>query len=409
MDNETPDLSHLCSSLGEFSWWLFEGCAKQGRTRMTFEHVLDARLIEGRRKTHQPAGARLALDASDADGLRQRINRAYLNNWDDSRVRRRLHRLADAAVPDAIAFVIDDTGIVKKGVKSPGVHRQYTGTAGKVENCQIVVSTHLASESRGLPLEMDLYLPSAWTDDLSRCQDAGIPDDIEFRTKPDIALDQLDDLLAAGVGKRVVVADAGYGDKTNWRKALDERGLEFVVDVASKTKFWRPNEGPDPAPEYEGRGRPPKRRFPGEFQPITVRDLADELEDDMWEVVELREGSKVRTSRFAAVRGVRSAHRAVWGREPGKPRILVVEWPEDLDSPSHFFISNLPLDTPLETVARLGKLRWRVERDYQDLKQDLGFTHYEGRTWTGFTHHLTISMAAMTYVVACQALFPPQP
>jgi len=401
------DLDALCADLPTFSWWLFVGCAKQGRTHMHFEQVLQARLLDGRRKTHQPAGMRLATDASDADALRQRINRSYLAEWDDSTVRKRLYGVASAAITGAFALIIDDTGIEKKGTKSPGVQRQYTGTAGKVTNCQIIVSTHLASHDASAALEMELYVPKSWCEDRERCRKAGIPDDIEFRTKPQMALAQVGRIVDAGVSASVVLADAGYGDNGDFRAGIAVKGLCYAVGVSNSMKVWRPAEGPNPPKPWSGQGRPPTQQFPGEFQPVAIGQYAKELPDTSWHHIDLRPGAKNRrTSRFAAAR-VRTAHRALAGRPPGGEEWLIIEWPADEDAPSHYFLSNLPADTPIAELAITAKLRWRVERDYQDGKQEVGLDHYEGRGWTGFNHHLTICMAAMTYLIASQALFPP--
>lgn len=403
------DLDTLCSDLPTFCWWLFDGCMQQARTRTHLGTCVAARLHDGRRKTHQPSGARLAKTVDDADALRQRINRGYLAQWDDHAVRRRLYGVAHAAIPDAFALIIDDTGIEKKGTKSPGVQRQYTGTAGKVTNCQIIVSTHLASHDASAALEMDLYLPKVWCEDPERRQKAGIPEEVTLRTKPQIALSQLGRIVEAGVEASVALADAGYGDDTGFRDGITAKGLCYAVGVSGTAKVWRSGEGPDPVKPWNGKGRPPTKRFPGEFQPVAVRDYARELPSTSWKPVDLRPNAKhPRTSRFAAVR-VRSAHRAVAGKPPGQEEWLLIEWPDGEDAPTHYFLSTLPPDTPLADLAITAKLRWRVERDYQDGKQQVGLDHYEGRTWTGFRHHLTICMAAMTWLVACQALFPPQP
>jgi SRSO17 transposase len=398
--------SQVLADLRSYVWWLFEGCAQQARTRLHLGTCVEARLHEARRKTHQPVAEKLAETPEEADALRQRINRAHLGEWSDPLVRRRLHTVARAVIPDAVALVIDDTGIEKKGVKSPGVCRQYTGTAGKVTNCQVVVSTHLASHTASVPLEMDLYLPKTWVNDAERLDEAGIPADVAFRKKGQIALDQVDQIRANGFDVGVVLADAGYGDSTAFRDALRTRGLHYALGVAGTAKVWRAGEGPDPPPPAPPFGRPPSRALPGRHQPVEPRVYAHELAAEQWQSVALRPGdSNQRLSRFAAVR-VRSAHRAVLGRPPGPEEWLIIEWPENEDAPTHYFLSTLPPDTPIEELARLAKLRWRVERDYQDAKQEVGLDQYEGRRWVGFNHHLTICIAAMTYLVACRAFSP---
>ena len=402
------DLSSFSHDIDAFGWWLFDGCSHQKRTRRHLGVCLQARLHEGRRKTHQPAGMRLADSAADGDALRQRINRAYLNSWSDDLVRRRLQALAEQAVPNAVALVVDDTGIEKDGSKSPGVQRQYTGTAGKITNCQVVVSTHLVSHRASVALEMDLYLPESWTADRERRKEAWIPDDVVFRTKPQIALDQIRRVHAAGDVPKLVLADPAYGDNTEFRRGLDDLQLRYIVGVSSTTKVWRRGEGPDPPKPYSGRGRRPTRRLPGTHQPVEVRELAEELGEDEWVEVDLRpDEDRKRKSRFAQVR-VRGAKQAVQGKPPGPEQWLLIEWPEDEESPTHYWLSNLQPDIDIETLAVLAKLRWRVEQDYREMKQEAGLEHYEGRRWVGFQHHLTICMAAMTWLVACRGLFPPR-
>jgi SRSO17 transposase len=398
-------LRETCIDVPTYSSWLFAGCAHQVRTHEHLGLCMQARLHDGQRKTHMPSGKRLAPDADAADALRQRINRAYLRSWSDDAVRRRLYRVVASAI-DAAALIIDDTGFEKKGDKSPGVQRQYTGTAGKVTNCQVVVSTHLASHDASAPLEMDLYLPKSWCDDPARRAEAWIPDDVLFRTKPAIALDQVDRIRASAEVRLPVLADAGYGDDTAFRDGLRSRELPYAVGISGTLKVWRPQEGPDPPAPYAGRGRPSVTRYPGKYQPVEVRELAKELPAKAWTPVDLRPGTRnPRTSRFARIR-VRHAHGAIAGHPPGPEEWLLGEWPESESGPTHYYL--VSVDMPLEPMAILAKLRYRVERDYQDAKQEVGLDQYEGRRWTGFNHHLTICMASMAYLVASRALFPPR-
>jgi len=401
-------LSKITNDIRDFSEWLFEGCAKQRRTLGHLGTCVEARLHDGHRKTHQPAGMKLAGDPDEADAIRQRINRAHLAEWSDRDVLDRLHEVARQAIPDAVALLIDDTGIEKKGDKSPGVQRQYTGTAGKVSNCQIVVSTHWSSHEASMPLEMDLYMPKSWCEDPVRRAEAWIPEELVFRTKPQIALGQVEAICGSGNAPQLVLADASYGDDTSFRDALRGLGLDYALGISKTLKVWRPGEGPDPPAPPSGKGRPPTLRFPGTFQPVEVGELAMELADEDWEDVDLRPGQRdPRRSRFARIR-VRHAHRAVAGKPPGAEEWLVVEWPEDEKAPTHYYLCTLDEAMPLAEMAILAKLRWRVERDYQDAKQQIGLHHYEGRRYTGFKHHLTICTASMAYLAASRSLFPPQ-
>jgi len=401
-------LSKITSDIRTFSEWLFEGCAQQKRTLGHLGTCVEAHLHDGHRKTHQPAGMRLAGVPEEADAIRQRINRAHLAGWSDRTVLDRLHEVARQAIPDAAALLIDDTGIEKKGDKSPGVQRQYTGTAGKVTNCQIVVSTHWSSHEASMPLEMDLYMPQSWCDDPVRRAEASIPEDLVFRTKPQIALEQVDAICDSGSAPGLVLADASYGDDTSFRNALRDRGLDYALGVSKTLKVWRPGEGPDPPAARSRKGRPPTRRFPGTYQPVEIGVLATELADELWEDVDLRPGQRdPRTSRFARLR-VRHAHRAVVGKPPGPEEWLLVEWPEGESAPTHYYLCSLSETMPLSEMAILAKLRWRVERDYQDAKQEIGLHHYEGRRWIGFKHHLTICTASMAYLAASRSLSPPR-
>lgn len=366
--------------------------------------------MNSKRKTHQPLARRLAKTPEAANGLRQRMNRATLSTrWGDSTCRQRLYEVAGHNVPGPVAWMVDDTGIIKKGKKSPGVHRQYCGKAGKRENCQLVVSTHVSGWTSSQPLEADLYLPQVWADDLDRRREAQIPDDVVFRTKNQIALEQIDRLLEAGLSARPVLADAAYGNSSKFRNGLRQRKLEYVVAVQGKTAIWRPNEGPDPLPEYTGRGRPPTRQYPGEHQPVSIKEFAGELSVSRWKNFKLSRGRHEPKTIRTAVTRVRTAHKAHQGYPPGPSEWLVIIWPEGASEPTDYFLSNLGRRTRPKKVVELGCLRWRVERDYQDMKQEIGLEHHEGRSWVGLHHHLTICMAAHAFLGSQRKLFPPQP
>jgi len=398
------------NDLTEFAAHLFDGIGyRPGRENL--ELCLEARLVETRRKTHQPVGMALARDDSEADALRQRMNRATLGDWSDAMVRQRLVDVAQHAIVRPQAWIVDDTGFEKKGTKSPGVQRQYCGTAGKVTNCQLVVSTHLASYDASLPLEMDVYLPQPWCAAAERRKEAGIPDDVLFRTKPEIALDQIDRLVALTGLTLPVLADAGYGHGKGFRDALRQRDLTYIVGITGDQMVWRPGEGPDAPPEREPgqRGRPKTLQLPGRFAPVSVKALAQELPRRCYESVKLHRGRHGATHTHFAFLRVRSAHRADHGAAPGDDEWLIIEWPEGANEPTHYYLSNLPRRIRHSRLAELAKLRWRVERDYQDLKQEIGLDHYEGRRWRGLNHHLTICMAAFAFLSIQRRLFPPPP
>ncbi len=405
---KSSEFESVRRDLESFSAFLFGGFGYEP-TRRNLRTCLQARLIDAQRKTHQPAGIALARIPEQADALRQRMNRTVLGAaWSDDVVRQRLRSLAPLAVPSPVAWVIDDTGVEKKGKKSPGVGRQYCGSVGKVTNCQLFVSTHLSGWNTSMPLEMDLYLPRVWCDDPDRRAEAEIPQHLSFRTKPELALDQVDRLVAAKAPRGVVLADAAYGDGNEFRAGLIERGLEYSVAIKGGTTVWRKGEGPDPVHEHTGRGHRPRRAYPGKHQPVTVNALAAELADDAFTSVRLWRGRHEAVQVRAAALRVRPAHKANAGLPPGPEQWLIVEWPDGNEEPFHYYLSNLPPRTRLTRLVDIAKLRWRVERDYQDLKQEVGFGHFEGRRWRGLNHHVTICMAALAFLITQRRLFPPQ-
>jgi SRSO17 transposase len=304
-------------------------------------------------------------------------------------------------------WIIDDTGFPKQGRHSVGVARQYCGMLGKQDNCQVAVSVSLACEAASVPVAWQLYLPREWADDQARRDKAGVPKQIEFATKPTIALQQLEQLLAQGAPRHCVLADAGYGVETAFRERLTELGLPYVVGIPGSVTVWPPGSEPLPAPAYSGRGRVPVRLSrDAQHRPQSVKQLACELTPQHWHDVTWREGTNTKlSSRFARVR-VRAAHRDNTRRELRPPQWLLIEWPEGDSEPLKYWLSTLSEDTPLERMVYEAKMRWRIERDYQDLKQDLGLSHYEGRGWRGFHHHASLSIAAYGFLLAQRLQHP---
>jgi SRSO17 transposase len=306
------------------------------------------------------------------------------------------------------AWIVDDTGIPKKGKHSVGVARQYCGELGKQDNCQVAVTLSVASDLASLPIALRLYLPEPWANDKARRSKAGIPDGIEFQTKPRIALDQIRQAIADGVPKAVALADAGYGNDTAFRSGLTELGLEYVVGVQGSMTVWAPGTQPLPARTWSGRGRRTKLlRRDGNVKPVKVSELAKSLARRAWKTVRWRQGTKGDlVSRFAAVR-IHPSHRDYWRAEPWPEEWLLIEWPEGEDAPAKYWLSTLPAGTPIATLVDTAKLRWRIERDFQDLKQEIGLDHYEGRGWRGFHHHAALSIAAYGFLVAERSPIPP--
>ena len=306
------------------------------------------------------------------------------------------------------AWIVDDTGFPKKGVHSVGVARQYCGQLGKQDNCQVAVSLSIANEHASLPIAFRLYLPEDWAADPVRRAKAGVPEDVMFKTKPQIALHQIKAARAEGVPGGVILADAGYGINTAFRTALTRMGLTYVVGIQSSAQLWPPGSGPLPPKAWSGQGRPPTlMRRDEQNKPQSARQLAKSLSADAWRDVAWREGvDKTLHSRFASLR-VRPAHRDYWRSQPYPEEWLLVEWPQGESAPTKYWLSTLPADADIETLVAAAKMRWRIERDYQELKQELGLDHYEGRGWRGFHHHMALCVAAYGFLVSERSLIPP--
>jgi len=325
------------------------------------------------------------------------------SEWSDAAV---MARVRDRVLPhlglDAGCYwIIDDTGFPKKGKHSVGVARQYCGQLGKQDNCQVAVSLSLASVHGSLPIAYQLYLPKDWADDPIRRHKAGVADNVTFATKPEIALAQMRQAVAWGVPMGGVLADAGYGDETAFRDGITELGMLYAVGIRPATTVWAPGTSPLPPKPWCGRGiRPTRlRREPG-HEPVAVKTLAMELPPQTYRVVTWREGTNAAlSSRFAAVR-VHPAHRDERRTAIRPEEWLLIEWPDGEAEPTKYFLSTLPADTSLEHLVFVAKMRWRIERDYQELKQEFGLSHYEGRGWRGFHHHATLCIAAYGFLVA---------
>ena len=310
-----------------------------------------------------------------------------------------------AGVPEVL--IIDDTGFPKKGKHSVGVARQYCGQLGKQDNCQVAVSLSLANEHYSVPVGYRLYLPEDWSVDLKRRNRAKVPEGIQFATKPGIALQLIDQALAAGKAPAIVVADAGYGVDTGFRDQLSARHLQYVVGVTKAVSVWPKGKGPlRPAP-WSGQGPKPKLlRRDAQHRPMSVKAWAMALDARQWRNVSWREGTnQVLRSRFAAVR-VRCAHRDYWKSKPHPEQWLLIEWPRNEAEPTKYFLSTLPANTPIQELVRVAKLRWRIERDYQELKQEFGLDHFEGRSWRGFHHHATLCIAAYGFLLGERLAHP---
>ena len=306
------------------------------------------------------------------------------------------------------AWIIDDTGFPKKGRHSVGVTRQYCGQLGKQDNCQVAVTLSLANRDASLPVAYRLYLPEDWAKDQDLRRKAKIPEEIAFQTKPDIALEQIKAARAAGLPEGVVLMDAGYGNDTELRTAITALGMSYVAGILTTTTVWPPGAAPLLPQTRSGRGRPQTRlQRDSERQPISAKALAVSLPKEAWQTVAWREGSAERlSSRFARQR-VRAAHRDTELSQPRAEEWLLIEWPEGEAEPTKYWLATLPEDITFEGLVDFAKLRWRIERDYQELKQELGLGDYEGRGWRGFHHHATLCIAAYGFLIAERGAIPP--
>jgi len=327
--------------------------------------------------------------------------------WSDEEV---LGKVRELVLPElerhgAIeAWIIDDTGFPKKGRHSVGVARQYCGQLGKQDNCQAAVSLSIANRHASLPVSYRLYLPEAWAQDAARRDKAGVPEEIVFQTKPEIALEQIRTACEAGMVRGVVLLDAGYGNHTSLRQDISALGLRYVAGILSSTTIWAPGTEPLPPKRWSGRGRRPTRlRRDAKHSPVSAKELALGLPKRAWRTIGWREGTAERlSSRFARVR-VCAAHAGKRHDEEW----LLIEWPKGAEEPTKYWLSTLPQDITFERLVDLAKLRWRIERDYQELKQEFGLGHYEGRGWRGFHHHATLCIAAYGFLISERGTIPP--
>jgi SRSO17 transposase len=359
-------------------------------------------LLDGRRKSMQPMAERLGVDHQ---GLQQFVSSS---TWAVEPIRERLARRAvEVIAPDA--WVVDDTGFPKDGTASPGVARQYSGTLGKVGNCQVGVSICAVTDTASCPLDWRLFLPTGWDDTevaeepaaaiRARRERAGIPDDVRHREKWRLALDMLDELAGQGLVPPVVVADAGYGCTAAFRDGVGERGWPYVVQVQSDLTA----HAADAVPElvgYSGLGPHPKPRY--RTRPTALREHVLAAGRDAVTQVTWREGCRgPMTSTFVALR-VRPAGRRPAGRlaaDGSLPAVwLLAEWPTEAAEPTDYWLATLPETTPLAELIRLAKIRWRIEHDYRELKTGLGLDHFEGRTFAGWHRHVTLVTAAQLFL-----------
>jgi SRSO17 transposase len=384
-------LAACAERLQEFLTTMLAGVGRAERRHHGSLYV-QGLLLDGERKSIEPLAGR--VPGAEVQALQQFVGQSP---WAWEPVRRRLAQRMEQELRPAAAWIVDDTGFPKQGRHSVGVARQYSGTLGKVGNCQVAVTVHLSTETESMPLDWALYLPQAWSEDIARCRRAGVPTPTGFRTKPELALDLIDQLLAWRLRRQPVLADAAYGNSSEFRTGLARRGLQYMVGVESTTAVWEQPTPPGQACRRSARGRPLRPYYQG--QPLALRDLALALPSQAWHTITWRQGTQgPQRSRFSACR-VQPAHGHAHHQPELEPVWVLIEWPADIAAPTKYWFSNLPEGTSLRRLVRLAKLRWRVEQNYQQLKEELGLDHYEGRSWQGWHHHVTLVCLAYAFLL----------
>lgn len=372
------ELQHRMEWFNQYMAKILPWLGRRDRGHHARIYVCDL-LVEGGRKT--PATIAKRWPGGNVQALQQLLGQSP---WDYERVRRAVCNLILKELPpDKPVWIIDDTAFPKKGSHSVGVAHQYCGTLGKVANCQVAVSLNYATRNACFPVDFSLYLPESWTENPARRRKVGIPPDVEFRPKWQLAIQLIDRGLDWELPCGPVLADAVYGRIPEFRKALQQRELHYVVGVDSTTRVTLPATTSAPSQGPDG-----FEIYPGDAERDTA--LAVALRSVAWEEVTWREGTKgALKSRFWAGR-VLAEEGEVW---------LLAEWPVNSRQPEKFWLSDLPADTPLAELVYYAKSRWWVEQNYQQLKTELGLDHYEGRTWLGWHHHVTLVMVAFGFLV----------
>ncbi len=383
------EIAKCRNRLEQFLGDLLEPLGRSERRQWSSVYVRGL-LLDGERKSIEPMAGR--LPEGNVQALQQLIGQSP---WPWAPVWEGLARRMTAELAPDPVWVLDDTGFPKQGRHSVGVERQYSGTLGKTANCQVAVSLHQVAPEESTILGWRLYLPESWIQDAERRAEAGIPDAVVFRTKWQLALELIDQALAWGLRGGVVLADAAYGEVTEFREGLEARELPYVVGIPSPLGVWTKPPQMHKL-KARGRGRPPSVYHYGQQRPSSVREVAEKARGR--KQVRWREGTKGwLESRFYACR-VQPSHGFNEGRPPHKEVWLLVEWLRTEKEPTKYFLCDLPAHYTLRRLVRIAKGRWKIEQDYQQLKEELGLDHYEGRSWTGWHHHVTLVMLAHAFL-----------
>ena len=360
-------------------------------------------MLPGERKSVEPMAAKTA-PARTAAQHQSLLHFIGVASWSDEKVLAKVREMVLPAIEKhgrIEAWIIDDTSFPKQGTHSVGVHHQYCGQLGKQANCQVAVSLSIANRWASLPVRYELYLPKDWAKDGARRAKAGVPLDISFKTKPEIALEQIRWACEAGLPRGVGLMDAAYGNDSRLRTGMTALGLIYVAGIQSNTLVWPTGTGP------KRRGKPLNntgRRDEPDL--ISAKEVALGLPKHAWRTIRWREGSADwLSSRFARVR-VQVGHNRLIPKMVAQEWLLI-EWPEGEAEPTKYWLSTLPAKISFRQLVDFAKLRWRIERDYQELKQEVGLGHYEGRGWRGFHHHATMCIAAYGFLISERETIPP--
>jgi len=361
------------------------------------EEYIRGLLMDGERKSIEPMANR--LPDGDVQALQQFVNQSP---WPSREVRASLARKVEREfVPEAY-WLIDEVSFPKQGKHSVGVARQYCGALGKTANCQVAVSLDLGTEESSTALNWALYLPKGWVDDPVRRKKAGIPEEITFKTKIVLALDLIDEAKEWGLQGRLVLADSAYGDAYDFRQGLRGRELDYVVQVSGELTAWTQDPHPAEPPMKRGGKTHRKRLYAKELPPArSLCQIAKDLPSESWKLITWREGTKgPLSSRFARV-VVWMANGLVQGKTMEVPREeLLIEWPEGDKGPWKYWLSSLsPHRTSFRGLVRKAKGRFRIEQDYEEMKGELGLDHFEGRSWQGWHHHVTLVTLAYAFLM----------
>ncbi len=388
----------------------FSALVRRSESKHALERYTTGLLSDLPRKT--AAGMGRALPGTNDQRLRE-----FLTNtaWDASEMDRLriAHMVRYATAGDGV-LIVDDTGIAKKGNHSVGVARQYSGTLGRVDNCQVLVTAHYVDGVFDWPVMSRLYLPEQWRQDSARCDKAQVPSEIGFQTKGKIALGLIDEGRNAGIESRAVLADAGYGDQPPFLEGLESREMAYGVGVAVSTRFRlaeavEADPGDPRPPEYAGKGRPRKApTLEDRIACLEAKAILDALPPEAWNPIAWREGTKgALVKECARVRVYRTGQR---GKHIASSGWLIGERPLEGHGgdKKQYFAWGLD-ESGLEGLMGLLHVRWVIERFYQDAKGELGLDDYEGRLWPGLHRHLALVMLAHCFLTLQQSYGPALP